>query len=284
MHITIDLEQFQVPIGVEAALFSLADQPTRTERLYKSRSDYESLLEEYREELQELQSVLYAHHQLCGALHLSAWVDAAGKDRAIKHVMSGVNPLGCQAFNFKRPTEEELDHDFMWRTSKRLPGRGRIGVFNRSCYEEVVAVRVHAHLLQNQRLPDECRERPHIWEERYRDMVGFEDYLARNGTQVIKFFLHVSREEQRRRLLSRIDRPDKNWKMTPADLESRRYWDVFQHAYEQCLRHTSHQSGLWHAVPADDKYNERLIISQIILYHMAKLRMRYPELTEEHRR
>ena len=210
-------------------------------------------------------------------------MDAAGKDGAIRHVMSGVNPQGCQVFSFKHPSAEELEHDFLWRTTRRLPERGRIGIFNRSYYEEVLIVRVHPEILRSQGLPDELLDEKTIWQERYRSIVDLEKHLHRNGTRIIKFFLHLSKEEQRKRFLERIDEPDKNWKFSLADIEERKFWKHYMKAYEACLSATSTKHAPWYVVPADDKENARLIISQIILDTLKELKMSYPKPTKARR-
>lgn len=257
--------------------------PTRIQPLYKSGKHYRKLLEEYREDLDVLQATLYAHNRYA-VLLIFQGMDAAGKDGAIKHVMSGINPQGCQVFSFKQPSDEELDHDFLWRTNRCLPERGRIGIFNRSYYEEVLIARVNPGVLARQRLPAELIHPKRIWKERYRDMVNLEDYLHRNGTRVVKFFLHISNEEQRQRFLERIDAPEKNWKLTSADIEVRDQWDDFQKAYADCLGATSASHAPWYVVPADDKRNARLIISHVIVETLKSLKMQYPEPTAEHRR
>ncbi len=211
-------------------------------------------------------------------------MDAAGKDGAIQHVMSGVNPQGCQVFSFKHPSATELDHDFLWRTTGALPERGRIGIFNRSYYEEVLIVRVHPEILQTERMPDPSVKAKTIWKERYRSIVDLEKHLHRNGTRIIKFFLHLSKEEQRKRFLERIDDPDKNWKFSLADVEERKFWNDYMKAYEACLRATSTKVAPWHVVPADDKKNARLIISEIILDVFRGLKMSYPKSTAQRRR
>ena len=192
-------------------------------------------------------------------------MDAAGKDGAIRHVMSGVNPQGCQVFSFKHPSAEELEHDFLWRTTQALPERGRIGIFNRSYYEEVLIVRVHPEILQAQNIPERLLNEKTLWPDRYRSIVDMEEHLHRNGTRIIKFFLHLSKEEQRKRFLERIDDPDKNWKLSLADIQERKFWKQYMQAYEECLSATSTSNAPWYVVPADDKENARLIISQIIL-------------------
>ena len=210
-------------------------------------------------------------------------MDAAGKDGMIKHVMSGVNPQGCQIYSFQHPSAEELKHDFLWRCARVLPERGRIGIFNRSYYEEVLIVRVHPEILRGEGVPDARREEE-TWEERYQSITDFERHLHRNGTRVLKFFLHISKEEQRRRLLARIDDPEKNWKFSRADIEERRHWEDYMKAYEGCLRATSRRYAPWYVVPADDKPNARLIVSQIIVDTLRGLRLEYPRLDAERRR
>jgi len=279
MHLQCHLNDFRVAPGKNV---NLARWPTRVNPFYTSKKNYRELLEEYRDELTALQSVLYAHDRYA-VLLIFQGMDTAGKDGAIRHVMSGVNPQGCQVFNFKQPSSEELDHDFLWRTNKRLPERGRIGIFNRSYYEEVLIARVLPQVLAGQRLPAECVNPETIWRERFQDIVNLEDYLHRNGTRVIKFFLHLSNEEQRQRFLARVDEPDKNWKLSPADIEMRERWDDFQHAYADCLGATSTKHAPWYVVPADDKYNARLVISHAIVETMKTLKMGYPEPTEAHR-
>ena len=256
--------------------------PTRVTPVYQSKEQYQELLEAQVGELSALQQLLYASDRYAVLLIFQA-MDAAGKDGAIKHVMSGVNPQGCQVFSFKHPSATELDHDFLWRTTQSLPERGRIGIFNRSYYEEVLIVRVHPEILRGQALPEALVNEKTIWQERYRSIVDLENHLHRNGTQVIKFFLHLSKEEQRKRFLKRIDEPEKNWKFSAADVEERKYWKDYMQAYEACLSATSTRIAPWYVVPADDKENARLIISEIILDTMRSLNMRYPE-TDARRR
>ena len=210
-------------------------------------------------------------------------IDAAGKDGAIRHVMSGVNPQGCDVFGFKQPSAEELEHDFLWRTTYRLPERGRIAIFNRSYYEEVLVVRVHPEILRNEGLSEELRDEKTIWKERYRSIVDLEEHLHRNSTRIIKFFLHLSKDEQRRRFLERIDEPDKNWKFSLADIHERKYWESYREAFEDCLNATSTHHAPWYVVPADDKENARLIVSRIILDALKGLKMSYPKTTEKRR-
>ena len=224
--------------------------------------------------LEELQEKLYAQDRWALLLIFQA-MDAAGKDSTIKHVMSGVNPQGCQVYSFKAPSDEELDHDFMWRTTCRLPERGRIGIFNRSYYEEVLVVRVHPEILARQRLPASLVTR-HIWRERYEDINAFERYLARNGTIVRKFFLHVSPDEQRQRFLKRLDEPGKNWKFSLADVRERRHWADYMAAYEDMIRNTSTSVAPWYVVPADHKWFTRLVVVSAILDALASLKLAYP--------
>jgi PPK2 family polyphosphate:nucleotide phosphotransferase len=273
-------DDFRVREGERVKLKSWA---TRVSRYYNSVEEYERLLASQIEELRELQGRLYAHNRYSLLLIFQA-MDAAGKDSAIKHVMSGVDPQGCQVFSFKHPSAEELDHDFLWKSVRCLPERGRIGIFNRSYYEEVLIVRVHPEILRGQALPEElCREAA-IWEGRFRSIVDMENHLYRNGTRIAKFFLHLSKEEQRRRFLKRIDEPDKNWKFSMADIEERKLWKQYMKAYEDCLGATSTRAAPWYVVPADDKPNARLIISQIVLDTLRELKLRYPQPTPEQRR
>jgi len=254
----------------------LAKWPTRVEPLYASKKSYRKQLSADTGRLIELQRMLYAHNRYALLLIFQA-MDAAGKDGAIRHVMSGVNPQGCQVFSFKHPSAEELDHDFLWRTHRALPERGRIGIFNRSYYEEVLIVRVRPEILAAQRLPDSALEGQAPWEGRYRSIVDSEQHLHRNGTRIVKFFLHLSQDEQRERLLARIDDPDKNWKFSDDDLAQRQHWDDYMHAYEACLAATSTAEAPWYVVPADSKKNARLIVSQIILDTLSGLDLAYPQ-------
>jgi PPK2 family polyphosphate:nucleotide phosphotransferase len=269
----INVKDFQVPEGEKV---KLEKWPTLVEPVYKSKKKYHKILEEHVEELSSLQRLHYASNHYAVLLIFQA-MDAAGKDGAIRHVMSGVNPQGCQVFSFKHPSATELDHDFLWRTSQCLPERGRIGIFNRSYYEEVLIVRVHSEILRSQGLPDELLEEKTIWKERYRSIVDLENHLYRNGTRIIKFFLHLSEEEQRKRFLDRIDEPEKNWKFSLADIEERKFWNQYRQAYEACLSATSTKTAPWYVVPADDKKNTRLFISRIILDTFKALNMSYPE-------
>ena len=260
----------------EGETVELKKWPTRVKPVYESKEQYQALLGEQVAELSELQQLQYASNRYAVLLVFQA-MDAAGKDGAIKHVMSGVNPQGCQVFSFKLPSPAELEHDFLWRTSQCLPERGRIGIFNRSYYEEVLIVRVHPEILRSQGLPDGLLDEKTIWKERYRSIVDLENHLHRNGTRIIKFFLHLSEEEQRKRFLARIDEPEKNWKFSQADIEERKFWKEYMQAYEACLSATSTRIAPWYVVPADDKENARLIISRIILDTFKSLKMRYPQ-------
>jgi len=264
----------------EGEKVNLKKWPTLVRPVYQSKQEYEELIADHVRELSELQQRHYASNRYAVLLIFQA-MDAAGKDGAIKHLMSGINPQGCQVFSFKHPSEEELEHDFLWRTTQSLPERGRIGIFNRSYYEEVLIVRVHPEILKAQNLPDMLQDKKTIWHERYRSIVGLERHLYHSGTRIIKFFLHLSKEEQRKRFLDRIDEPDKNWKFSLADIEERKFWPQYMQAYEACLSATSSELAPWYVVPADDKQNARLIISRIILDTFKSLDLRYPEATPE---
>jgi PPK2 family polyphosphate:nucleotide phosphotransferase len=232
--------------------------------------------------LTSLQQLHYASNRYALMLIFQG-MDAAGKDGAIRHVMSGINPQGCEVFSFKQPSAEELEHDFLWRTTCHLPERGRIGIFNRSYYEEVLVVRVHPEILRSQGLPEELRDEKTIWKERYRSIVDLESHLYRNGTRTVKVFLHLSKDEQRKRFLERIDEPDKNWKFSTADIHERGYWNDYMKAYESCLNATSTDEAAWFVVPADDKENARLMVSQIVLDAFHELKMAYPKTTAKRR-
>ena len=261
---------------------SLDKWPTRAEPVYKSKEEYQKLLGEHVEHLSSLQELLYASNRHAILLIFQA-MDAAGKDGTIKHVMSGVNPQGCQVFSFKHPTATELQHDFLWRTTRELPERGRIGIFNRSYYEEVLIARVHPEILLNEDIPDAQQGGKGVWHHRYRSILDLERHLSRNGTRIIKFYLHLSKEEQRRRFLERIDRPEKNWKFSAGDLKERGFWKQYMAAYEACLGATSTSKAPWYVVPADDKENARLIVSRIILDTLESLDMAYPASSDERR-
>jgi PPK2 family polyphosphate:nucleotide phosphotransferase len=275
----ISSKDFRVPTGKN---IELSKWPTMVKPFCKSKNQYQKLLEEHVAELSSLQRLHYASNRYA-LLLIFQGMDGAGKDGAIRHVMSGINPQGCQVFSFKQPSAEELEHDFLWRTTRRLPERGRIGIFNRSYYEEVLVVRVHPEILRSQGLPEELRDEKTVWEERYRSIVDLERHLYRNGTRTIKVFLHLSQEEQRKRFLERIDEPDKNWKFSLADIHERKYWKHYMEAYEACLNATSTHHAPWYVVPADDKENARLIVSRIVLDAFNELKMAYPKTTEKRR-
>jgi len=269
----IDTKDFRVDEGEKV---NLKKWPTEVSPVYKSKEQYQQLLQEHIQQLSEMQDLLYASGHYALLLIFQA-MDAAGKDGAIKHVMSGVNPQGCQVFSFKHPSAEELGHDFLWRTTCRLPERGKIGIFNRSYYEEVLIVRVHPEVLQGEGLPDELLDPKTIWQERYKSIVDLERHLHGNGTLVIKFFLHLSKKEQRKRFLKRIEQPGKNWKFSLDDMAERGFWKHYMKAYQDCLSATSTQETPWYVVPADDKDNARLIISQIVVDALRDLKMAYPK-------
>jgi PPK2 family polyphosphate:nucleotide phosphotransferase len=256
----------------------LDEWPTLGKPFCKSKKKYHELLQDHVEQLSALQRLHYASNKYA-LLIIFQGMDAGGKDGAIRHVMSGINPQGCQVFSFKQPSANELEHDFLWRTTCVLPERGRIGIFNRSYYEEVLVVRVHPEILRSQGLPEELRDENTIWDERYRSIVDLEGHLHRNGTRTIKVFLHLSLEEQRKRFLERIEEPDKNWKFSAADIHERKFWKRYMGAYEECLSATSTHHAPWYVVPADDKDDARLIVSQIVLDSFHELKMAYPITT-----
>ena len=257
--------------------------PTSIAPLYDSKDKYNAMLEADTADLQRQQNLLYAEDRYALLLIFQA-MDAAGKDGAIKHVMSGVNPQGCQVFSFKHPSPEELDHDFLWRTTRALPERGRIGIFNRSYYEEVLIVRVHPEILAAQKLPGDRADTHDIWRKRFESINDLEKHLYRNGTRIVKFFLHLSKDEQRRRFLKRIDDPDKNWKFSAADVAERACWPDYMRAYEACLSETSTSHAPWYVVPADDKENARLIVSRIIVATLEDLELSYPKVSAKQKR
>ena len=250
---------------------------------YKSKKNYKQLLALHVDQLRSLQALHYASNRYALLLIFQA-MDAAGKDGAIAHVMSGVDPQGCKVFSFKHPTPAELEHDFLWRTTRDLPERGQIGIFNRSYYEEVLIVRVHPAILHGEHLPPALADAKDVWQERYRSIVDLENHLYRNGTVIIKFFLHLSADEQRKRFLERIDEPDKNWKFSLADIEERKFWDQYMKVYGECLSATSTPNAPWYAVPADDKENARLIVSQILIDTFNGLAMAYPKPDAQRRK
>lgn len=269
----IHSKDFRVKEGEKV---SLKKWPTKIKPFFKSKEESQEIHVESVEELSRLQNLLYAHDRYSLLIIFQA-MDTAGKDGAIKHVMSGVNPQGCQVYSFKHPSAEDLGHDFLWRATRSLPERGKIGIFNRSYYEEVLIVKVHPEILRGEKLPDELAEKD-IWESRYRSINGLEKHLHRSGTRIIKFFLHLSKDEQRRRLLSRLEDPKKNWKFSEDDLKERKYWKHYMNAYEDCLSATSTDEAPWYIVPADDKQNARLIVSHVIRDTLNKLDMSYPKL------
>jgi PPK2 family polyphosphate:nucleotide phosphotransferase len=275
----IDTMKFCVRSGEKV---NLKKWPTIGKPICTSKEEYKKLLEKHVEQLSSLQQLLYASNHYALLLVIQG-MDAAGKDGAIRHVMSGVNPDGCDVSSFKQPTTDELEHDFLWRSTLRLPERGRIGIFNRSYYEEVLVVRVHPELLRNEGLAEELRDDKNLWKQRYRSIVDMENHLHRNGTRIVKIFLHLSAEEQKRRFLERIDEPEKNWKFSLADIHERKFWKRYQEAFEDCLRATSTSHAPWYAVPADDKDNARLIVSQIVLDALCDLKMSYPRTTAKRR-
>ncbi len=276
----IHAKDFRVSEGDEV---NLKKWPTIVDPVYKSKEQYKSFLEEHVARLSLQQQLLYASNRYAVLLIFQA-MDAAGKDGAIKHVMSGVNPQGCQVFSFKHPSPAELQHDFLWRTTRDLPERGKIGIFNRSYYEEVLIVRVHRDILRSEGLPDEPRDDKTVWRDRYRSIVDLEKHLHVNGTRIIKFFLHLSKEEQRKRFLARIDESEKNWKFSLADIAERKFWKHYMKAYGECLGATSTSDAPWYVVPAVDKENARLIVSHIILDTLEGLEMTYPKASAKHRR
>ncbi len=275
----INSNDFRVREGADV---DLKKWPTRVQPVYGSKEQYKKLLEQHVAQLSTKQQLLYASNRYAVLLIFQA-MDAAGKDGAISHVMSGVNPQGCQVFSFKHPSPTELQHDFLWRTTRDLPERGKIGIFNRSYYEEVLIVRVHPELLRAEGLPDKPRDNT-VWHERYRSIANLEWHLHGNGTRVVKFFLHLSKEEQRQRFLARIDEPEKNWKFSAADIAERKYWKQYMKAYEKCLSATSTRDSPWYVVPADDKDNARLIVSQIVVDTLQGLKMSYPKTDAKRRR
>jgi PPK2 family polyphosphate:nucleotide phosphotransferase len=280
MKMKINSKDFRVGPGEKV---KLKGWRTLIKPFCKSKKRYQKLLEKHVEELSSLQQLHYASDHYALLLIFQA-LDAGGKDGSIRHVMSGVNPEGCEVFGFKQPSAEELKHDFLWRTTCRLPERGRIGIFNRSYYEEVLVVRVHPEILRNEGLPEKLRDEKSIWKERYRSIVDLEAHLHRNGTRIVKFFLHLSKNEQRKRFLERIDEPDKNWKFSLADVHERKYWKQYTKAFEACLHATSTHVSPRYVIPADDKDNARLIVSRIVINALNDLKMAYPKTTAKRRR
>jgi PPK2 family polyphosphate:nucleotide phosphotransferase len=276
----IDTDDYRVR---EDSKVKLDKWPTHVSACYKSKAHYEQLLSEHIDKLRELQPMLYAHDRYALLIIFQA-MDAAGKDSAIKHVMSGVNPQGCIVFSFKHPGPEALAHDFLWHARRLTPERGRIGIFNRSYYEEVLIVRVHRELLQAEKLPDDVTKDDALWDSRYRSIRALERHLHDNGTRIIKFFLHLSKEEQRKRFLARLDEPEKNWKFSEDDIKERSLWGDYMSVYEKCLSATSTKEAPWYAIPADDKPTARLIISKVIIDTLKSLPMSYPKLDPARRK
>lgn len=274
----IALKTFRVTPGKSV---DLKKRKTKVKPAYRSKEDYEAILADHVARLTDLQRRHYAANRH-GLLFIFQAMDAAGKDGVIRHVMSGVDPQGCQVYSFKHPSTTELEHDFLWRACDKLPERGQIGIFNRSYYEGVLVVKVHRHDLEAEIGPDAALGDA-LWQDRYRSIRDFERHLHVNGTRIVKIFLHVSKEEQRQRFLARIDEPHKNWKLTSADIEERKFWKQYRHAYEECLEATSTKEAPWYVVPADDKANARLIVSQIVLDALEGLNPQYPEISLEKR-
>lgn len=275
---TSDCDDFRAKEGKKQRW---SDWPTEVKKVYRSKKHYEEILADHVHRLDQLQQLLYASNCYAVLIIFQA-MDAAGKDGAIRHVMSGVNPQGCQVFSFKHPSATELAHDFLWRTTRDLPERGKIGIFNRSYYEEVLIARVHPDILKAENMAEKDGKK--LSENRFRSIRDLEHHLHGNGTRIVKFFLHISEEEQRQRFLARIDDPDKNWKFNAADVEERGYWKDYMHAYQEAIAATSTEQCPWYIVPADDKRNARLIVSQIILNQLAQLDLSYPAVSDERRR
>lgn len=273
----INSNPYRIPEGKKVKLNKL---PTAVEPVYASKKEYKDLMAKQIERLTELQQVLYASNSYSILLIFQA-MDAAGKDSTIKHVMSGVNPQGCRVTSFKHPSATELSHDFLWRTTQCLPERGQIGIFNRSYYEEVLIVRVHPEILLKQGVPEELADSKGIWRNRFQSIRDHEIHLHRSGTRILKFFLHISREEQRRRFLQRIEDPAKNWKFSESDIQERQYWDQYMSAYEDCISSTTTDHAPWYVIPADDKPTARLLVSDAILKLMEGLNLEYPAQSPE---
>lgn len=272
-------EKFRV---AEGSKVDLKDHPTDFTGDYTDKKQAVEDLKKNVSRLRELQDVLYAQDRHTLLLIFQA-MDAAGKDGAIEHVMSGVNPQGCHVVSFKQPSSEELDHDFLWRCQKNLPGRGMIGIFNRSHYEEVLVVRVHPEFLQYQQLPEETVADKDIWKKRFKHIRDWEQHLSENGTTVIKFFLNISKEEQKARFLSRIDEEEKNWKFSMGDVKERGHWDDYMKCYKEALEETSTERAPWYIIPADKKWFTRLAVSEIVVKKLESMNLTYPVLTEEHK-
>jgi PPK2 family polyphosphate:nucleotide phosphotransferase len=277
--VTIDSKDYPFHPGND---IKLVDRVTTIKPICTSKKQYRKMLESHVEELSSLQQLHYASNR-SALLVIFQGIDAAGKDGAIRHAMSGVNPEGCEVYSFKEPSAEELEHDFLWRTTCRLPERGRIGIFNRSYFEEVLVTRVHPKIPDEVDPSEESRNERIFWEEHYRSIADLENHLERNGTHVVKIFLHLSQEEQRMRFLERIDEPDKNWKFSLSDVHERKYWNQYAKAFEECLNATSTRASPWFVVPADDKDNARLIVSAIVINALKSLKMSHPKTTAKRR-
>ena len=273
----LNKEYFKIDTKLKLDLSKI---PTQVRPVFQTDHEYKALLEENHGRLEEFQTLLYANHSRA-VLIVFQGMDTAGKDGAIKHVMSGVNPQGCSVVSFKTPSPHELDHDFLWRVHRALPARGQIGIFNRSYYEEALITRVHPDLLESERLPSGDRHDGAFWQSRYHDIMNHEKYLHRQGYEIIKIFIHISKEEQKRRLVRRFEEPKKQWKISKSDIRERIYWNEYQHAYEECLGHTGSKSSPWYIVPGDDKENARLIISDILVKRFEKMGLTYPKLSHE---
>jgi len=274
----MNIEKFLVP---ENSKLKLSEHATDFTADYTDKKQAEKDLEQNVKKLSDLQEVLYADNRHALLIIFQA-MDAAGKDGAVKHVMSGLNPQGVDVSSFKQPSAEELDHDYLWRTMKRLPERGRFGIFNRSYYEDVLIVRVHPEILQASQMPEKILGNPNIWKQRFEQIRNFEDYLAQNGIHTLKFFLNVSKKEQKERFLSRIDEPEKNWKFSATDAKERKFWDEYMHAYSDAIENTSTKNAPWYVVPADKKWFTRLAISEIIIKKLESLNLKYPTVSEAH--
>lgn len=275
----MDTKRFLIP---EGAKVDLKDHPTDFSGDYTDKKEAVKDLEKNVERLRELQDVLYAQDEQSLLVVFQA-MDAAGKDGAIEHVMSGVNPQGCHVVSFKQPSDEELSHDFLWRCAKNLPERGKIGIFNRSHYEEVLVVRVHPQILQSQHLSDEIKNDKNIWKKRFKQIRNFESNLAANGTRILKFFLNVSKEEQKQRFLSRIAEEEKNWKFSMGDVKERVHWDEYMTAYTEAIENTSTEGAPWYIIPADKKWFTRLAVSEVMVRALQSMDLNYPVVTEEHK-
>lgn len=274
----MNIENFLIPEGKK---LNLKNHKTDFKGNYTDKVEAGNDLVKNIARLTELQDVLYAQNKHALLLIFQA-MDAAGKDSAIKHVMSGLNPQGVDVTSFKQPSSEELDHDYLWRSTKRLPERGRIGIFNRSYYEEVLVVRVHPEILQFQQMPDKLENDKNIWKKRFVHIHNFENYLAENGIHTLKFFLNVSKDEQKKRFLKRINTPEKNWKFSAADVKERGFWDDYMRAYSEAIEATSTKNAPWFVVPADNKWFTRVAVSEIIIKKMESLNLQYPKVDKEH--